>query len=424
MKLYILLASCILFTACASVQKENSATTNNAASDITQGLSQERLGKIDSAMQKYTETNKLAGTVTLVARNQEIVHLSANGKRNRETGEAMTTDTIFRIYSMTKPITAVAALTLWEQGKFHMYDPIEKYLPELAGLKVYAGGEGENMRLEEAKSKIRIIDLFLHTAGFSYGFSNSEVDKLYQALPPLSSSDNLDTVLKRISELPLNHQPGSKWNYGINTDIIGFLVERLTGMKLGEYMQEVIFKPLQMKDTAFHVPSDKVARLAQIYGPGENGEMKVLDSAPVGNFLSDPSVHNGGGGLVSTINDYYVFTQMLLNGGEYKGTRILGRKTVNYLRSNHLPSNLMPFSPTSHGEGYGLAMSVTVDSGDALLMGSEGDYGWGGAASTYFRIDPQENMILIMMSQFVPSAFYPVRHDFKNTVYQSLVDDQ
>jgi CubicO group peptidase (beta-lactamase class C family) len=422
MKLYALLVSSILLTACSAVQKEQTSAMDKNVN--IQGLSQQRLGKIDSAMQKYTKTGKLAGTVTLVARDQKIVHLSANGKRDLERGEEMTTDTIFRIYSMTKPITAVAALTLWEQGKFHMYDPIEKYLPELAGLKVYAGGEAENIQLEAAKSPIRIIDLFLHTAGFSYGFTNSAVDKLYKALPPLSNADSLDTVLKRIATLPLNHQPGTQWHYGINTDIIGFLVERISGMKLGEYMQEVIFTPLKMTDTAFYVPPNKVDRLAQIYGLGKNGEISVLDSPPVGDFLSDPSVHNGGGGLVSTISDYYIFTQMLLNGGEYRGQRILGRKTVDYLSSNHLPANLIPFSPTSHGEGYALAMSVTVDSGDALLMGSDGDYGWGGAASTYFRIDPKENMIVIMMSQFVPSAFYPIRHDFKNTVYQSLIDEQ
>jgi CubicO group peptidase (beta-lactamase class C family) len=433
MKLYTLLTCCIFLTACVTTQQLQGEQQNTlgdattlspveASELVTQGLSQSRLARVDTAMRKYTDTQKLAGTVTLVARNQEIVHLSANGMRNLETNEEMTTDSIFRIYSMTKPITAVAALTLWEQGKFHMYDPIEKYLPELAELKVFAGMDGENMRFEPSDQPVRIIDLFLHTAGFSYGFTNSEVDKLYQALPPVSDNDSVETVLQRISALPLNHQPGTQWHYGINTDIIGFLVERISGMKLGDYMQQIIFDPLQMTDTAFYVPLEKRNRLVQIYGPGENSEIVALDEAPLGDFLSDPSVHNGGGGLVSTISDYYIFAQMLLNGGEYNGQRILGRKTVEYLRSNHLPANLIPFSPTSHGEGHALAMSVTVNNNDALLMGSDGDYGWGGAASTYFRIDPKENMVIIMMSQFVPSAFYPVRHDFKNTVYQSLVD--
>ncbi|MFT5283787.1 MAG: CubicO group peptidase (beta-lactamase class C family) [Yoonia sp.] len=426
MKLYFLLTSCIGLAACTMTGQEGissapESVANHPAAAVIQGLSTQRLNTIDDAMQRYIEADKIVGTVTLVARNNDIVHLSANGMKNRETSEVMTTDTIFRIYSMTKPITAVAALQLWEQGKFHMYDPIEKYLPELKDLSVYVSGSGETMVVEKAKSPIRIIDLFLHTAGFSYGFTNSEVDKLYKALPPLASNDTASTVLKRIAKLPLNHQPGTQWHYGVNTDVIGFLVERLSGMKLGEYMQKEIFAPLKMNDTAFYVSADKAARMAQIYGPNKDGKT-IVYAAPLGDFLSEPAVHNGGGGLTSTINDYYIFTQMLLNGGQYNGSRILGTKAVEYLSSNHLPDKLMPFQASSPGEGYGLTMSVTVDHNEALIMGSTGDYGWGGAASTYFRIDPEENLIVIMMAQFLPSAYYPIRHDFKNTAYQALVE--
>lgn len=423
MKSYILLTVTFLCVACTATSQSLAPQSQpNANSDYIEGFSMSRLARIDEAMQKYIETDKLAGTVTLVARNGEIVHLSANGMKNRETGEQMRTDTLFRIYSMTKPITAVAALTLWEQGKFHMNDPIEKYLPELAKLKVYVSGAGDEMVLEEAKTSIRIIDLFLHTAGFSYGFTGSEVDKLYRALPQPSSSDTLASQLDRIAKLPLNHQPGTQWHYGINTDILGFIVERITGKKLGEYMQDLIFEPLQMTDTGFYVPADQAHRLAQIYGPNRQGKTVLLEQEPLGDFLSDPAVHNGGGGLVSSIDDFYRFAQMLLNGGEYNGVRILGRKTVEYLTSNHLPSNLMPFQASSPGEGYALAMSVTVDPTQLMFMGSEGAYGWGGAASTYFRIAPEENMIMISMTQFVPSNFHPYKDDFRNTVYQALVD--
>lgn len=421
MKSYFLLVCSLLFVACTATS-QSSAPALGISSDNIQGLSKTRLTRIDAAMQKYIDEDKLAGTVTLVARNGEIVHLSANGMKDREAGEAMRTDSLFRIYSMTKPITAVAALTLWEQGKFHMNDPIDKYLPELANLQVYVSGEGEAMVLEEAKSPIRIIDLFLHTAGFSYGFTGSEIDKLYRALPQPASTDTLALQLSRIAKLPLNHQPGTQWHYGINTDILGFIVERITGKKLGEYMQETIFDPLEMNDTGFYVPAEQAHRLAQIYGPNREGQTVVVEQEPLGDFLSEPAVHNGGGGLVSSINDFYVFSQMLLNGGEYKGVRVLGRKTVEYLTNNHLPANLMPYRDGAPGEGYALAMSITVDANQLMYMGSEGDYGWGGAASTYFRIAPEENMIIISMTQFLPSSFHPYTDDLRNTVYQALID--
>jgi CubicO group peptidase (beta-lactamase class C family) len=424
MKLFTLLALSLLSFGC-SVNSQQSATSSDnvtAENGLIQGFSKQRLSRVDEVMQQYIASDKLAGTVTLVARNNEIVHLSANGMKDRETGEKMTTDTLFRIYSMTKPITAVAALTLWEQGKFHMYDPIEKYLPELANLKVYVSGEGNNMVVEDAKNPVRIIDLFLHTAGFSYGFTGSEIDKLYRALPTPSETDTVESVLLRLAKIPLNHQPGTQWHYGVNTDIIGFLVERLSGKKLGDYMQEVIFDPLQMNDTGFYVPANKASRLAQIYGPDKNGATVVVENEALGNFLSDPPVHNGGGGLVSTIGDFYVFSQMLLNGGQYNGVRILGSRTVEYLSNNHLPPSMVPFKPDSPGEGYALAMSVTTDPSQVLMMSSQGDYGWGGAASTYFRIAPEENMIVISMTQFLPTGFHLYQHDFRNVVYQSLVD--
>ncbi|MGQ8366162.1 serine hydrolase domain-containing protein [Glaciecola sp. 1036] len=408
-----------LLISCTNIDAKVPSASNE---ENVQGFSSQRLSRIDEVMQSYVDEQKLAGNVTLVARNGEIVHFSAHGQRDREAQLPMTKDTIFRIYSMSKPVTAVAALTLWEQGKFHMNDPIEKYLPELANLKVYVSGSGDSMQLEDTHRSIQIIDLFLHTAGFSYGFTGSEVDKLYQASPIGLGKADPETVLAELAKLPLNHQPGTRWHYGVNTDVLGFLVEKITGMKLGEYMQQVIFDPLEMKDTGFFVKPENVTRFAAIYNAGENGEATPMQNEPLGDFLTDPAVHNAGGGLTSTAGDYLKFCQMLLNGGELNGVRILGRKTVEYMASNHLPENLVPFGSGSPGEGYGLAVSVTVDQGQVPYMSSNGDYGWGGAASTYFRIDPKENIVLMSFTQFMPFGYHPYHNDFRNLVYQALVD--
>ncbi|MGY0637864.1 MAG: serine hydrolase domain-containing protein [Paraglaciecola chathamensis] len=386
------------------------------------GMSQARLERIEPAMQAFVDEQKLAGTLTLVARKGKVVHVEGVGYRDREAKAPMSEDTIFRIYSMTKPITAVAALTLWEQGKFQMNDPVSKYLPELANLKVYAGMDGENMVLEDTSKVMTIKQLFTHTAGFSYGFTQSPVDKLYQQSALFSGQIKRQYLLKEVAKLPLNHQPGSKWNYSIGTDIIGILVERLSGQTLGAYFEQHIFEPLEMDDTGFYVPKDKQDRLAQIYVINQQGQTVPMENEPLGDYLSAPEIESGGGGLVSTIEDYYTFTQMLLNGGEYQGKRILGRKTVEYMRTNHLPTSLIPFEPTSTGEGYGLAMSVTVDEQGANTMGSAGDYGWAGAASTYFRIDPKEQMIVISMTQLMPSSYFSYNKDFKNIAYQALID--
>lgn len=411
----------LIFTLCAC----QTTQVNDNRSDVEvskAGFAQQRLDRIEPAMQAYIDSGKLSGILTLVARNGEIVHLAAQGMQDTEAAKPLTADNIFRIYSMTKPITAVAAMTLWEQGKFHMHDPITQYLPELKGMKVYVSGSGDDIVLEDMQAPIRIIDLFLHTSGFSYGFTNSEVDKAYQKMQAGAPNMKQGELLESIAKLPLNHQPGSQWNYGISTDIIGFLVERLSGKKLGEYMQETIFGPLDMKDTGFSVAPDKAKRLVQIYTVNQQGKTVVMENEPLGDYLTDPEIHNGGGGLVSTAKDYLIFAQMLLNGGEYQGVRILGRKTVEFMTSNQLPQSLMPFNQESTGEGYALAMSVTVDPGQSRFMSSAGNYGWGGMASTFFRIDPKEKIIMVSMAQFIPMGFHRYHHDFRNLVYQSLVD--
>lgn len=416
------LVSILLVLVLGACQVTQDAVSQTPSVQTKAGFSPQRLERIEPVMQQYIDSGKLSGIVTLVARNGELVHLKAQGMQDREAGKALSTDSIFRIYSMTKPVTAAAAMTLWEQGKFHMQDPISWYLPELKDLKVYVSGSGDNMVLEDAKAPIRIIDLFLHTSGFSYGFTNSEVDKAYQKMQADMPNMKREEILGHIAKLPLNHQPGTQWNYGISTDIIGFLVEKLSGKKLGEYMQETIFGPLEMTDTGFSVPAENVHRLVQIYTADKSGKTVVMDTEPLGDFLSDPDIHNGGGGLVSTASDYLKFAQMLLNEGEYNGTRILGRKTVEFMTSNHLPASMIPFNQESTGEGYALAMSVTVDPGQSRFMSSKGNFGWGGAASTYFRVDPEEKIVMIGLAQFIPIGFHRYHNDLRNLVYQSLVD--
>lgn len=428
-KILLVVASLSLSSCVVSVNESashNQATSHSPSSisDTAQGFSQQRLQRIDAKMQEYIDEGKLAGIMTLVSRNNKTVHVTTQGMQDIAAGKAMQRDAIFRIYSMTKPITTVAALTLWEQGKFHMNDPIWWYLPELKELKVYVSGSGDSMVLEDTKSPVRIIDLFTHTAGFSYGFTGSEVDKLYRASPMMQGKTKPEETLRELAKLPLNHQPGTQWNYGVNTDVIGYLVEKLSGMKLGEYVKQSILDPLDMQDTGFHVPAEKAHRLAAVYNSDKEGNTVEMQNVPLGDFLTDPAIHNGGGGMVSTIDDYLTFARMLLNDGEVNGVRILGRKTVEYMRANHLPANLVPFSSWADGEGYGLAMSVTTDTGALKFMGSEGNYGWGGMASTYFRIDPVENLIIIGMAQFIPSGTHRYADDLRNLTYQALVDER
>jgi CubicO group peptidase (beta-lactamase class C family) len=406
--------------ACQSTLVDAKNTANTAESV---GFSSQRLDRIAPVMQSYIDQGKLAGTLTLVAKNGKIVYLNAQGMQDKAAGKPMSDDTLFRMYSMSKPITAVAAMTLWEQGKFHMFDPIAKYLPEFTNMKVYVSGSGDDMVLEDATSPIRIIDLFMHTSGLSYGFTGSEVDKMYQQMQAKPDELTPTNILSKIAAIPLVHQPGSAWNYGVSTDVIGFLVEKLSGKKLGEYMQETIFSPLGMKDTGFYVSADKVSRLTQIYtADRKTGQTIVMQNEPLGDYKSDPEIHNAGGGLVSTMQDYFTFAQMMLNGGEINGVRILGRKTVEYMSSNHLPEHLIPYSQTSQGVGFGLAMSVTVDPDMSGFMSSKGNFGWGGMASTYFRVDPEEKIVMISMAQFVPIGFHRYHDDFRNLVYQAIVD--
>lgn len=404
------------------------------------GFSSSRLARINGVVDRYVDQGKLAGAITLVARRGQVVHLRAAGLQDREAGRPMTEETIFRIYSMTKPITTVAAMMLFEAGHFLLDDPVADYLPAFKETKVWVGNSFSGLRLEAPQRSMTIKDLMCHTAGLSYGwFKDSPVDALY-AEHKLSDPDrDLADMVDTLAQLPLLYHPGTAWRYSYATDVLGRLVEVVSGRPLDEFFRDAIFQPLGMVDTGFHVPAAKLARLAAVYSPGKefdftaamaekpqaDSEIAVLD-APVGSpFTRVRPFRSGGGGLVSTMADYLRFAQMLLNRGVLDGRRLLGRKTVELMMLNHLPAALVPIGiggDVNHGYGFGLGGSVLVDVAASSMPGSPGLFGWGGAAGTQFWVDPQEDLIGLLMIQFMPSGYYPIRREFRGAVYQALVD--
>ena len=390
-------------------------------------MSAERLGRIGPAMQRYIDSGLVPGTVTLVARKGKIVHLEARGARDAESGAPMSTDVIFRIASMTKPITSVALMMLYEEGKFRLNDPISKWMPEYAEPKVAEplpdSAAGPRYRLVPAVRPITVRQLLTHTAGFanSYlGFFKQEVEKVSAKQKP---DDTVADYVSRLAAVPLNYQPGDRWEYSGATNHVGRLVEILSGMTLDEFFQQRIFEPLGMKDTHFYLPTSKLPRFAAQYTPGEKDKKIVLADAPTAEsrFVKEPhTFFMGAGGLVSTATDYWRFQQMMLQGGELDGRRILGRKTVELMTSNHTGD--LPIWLSGPGYGFGLGYSVLLDHGAAGSMQSNGTFGWGGAFCTYFWVDPREEMIGILMTQVRPYDHLGIREEFSVLANQAISD--
>lgn len=394
------------------------------------GLSGARLVKIDLLTQKYIEEGKLPGTLTLVSRKGKLAHLECQGYMDVEDSKPLKRDTIFRIYSMSKPITSVALMMLYEDGHFLLDDPVSRFIPGFKDLKVYQADEKNNVRLKSTDREMTIKDLLTHTSGLAYGVLNeTPVDALYQEKKVMQSHD-LDEMITKLCDLPLIFTPGSQWSYSIATDVCGYLVQKISNTSFDEYLKEQIFEPLGMDDTAFSVPENKAHRLAANYERNPDDSMKLVDSPDSSRFLKPASLHAGGMGLVSTADDYLKFTQMLVNKGEYDGSRLLGRKTVELMTSNHLPNNgdlssmgQPVFSETPYdGIGFGLGFSVMLDPAKASILGTPGEYAWGGAASTYFFIDPAEDMIVMLLTQLMPSSAYPIRRELRVLAYQSIID--
>lgn len=405
------------------------------------GLSTERLARIQPVMQTLVDQRKMAGAITLIARDGKIAHLACTGMMDCEASRPMQSDTIFRIYSMTKPITAVALLMLVEEGRLLLSDPVSKYIPEFKTLKVFAGTDQAPVDMEREPT---ILNLMTHTAGLGYGlFTDSPVEDLFRRAGLIAPMGKLgvplDEMIQRIAALPLANQPGARWRYSMASDVQGYLVGLLSGVPFETFVAERIFAPLGMSDTGFHVPADKLGRFAACYLPAvastaaavplppgataANGGFSLIDPPATSPFLKAGAPASGGGGLVSTVGDYARFALMLLNDGELEGKRLLGRKTVELMTANHLPEKLLPIAQGTEpmpGLGFGLGVSVRV--GDETgLLGSEGAYGWGGAARTIVRIDPAEDMLILFMTQLLGGT-REMGQVFQNMAYQAVID--
>jgi CubicO group peptidase (beta-lactamase class C family) len=384
------------------------------------GMSTERLKRLSAAMQKVIDDKQLAGITTMIARHGKIVHFETFGYQNLETKTPMAKDSIFRIYSMSKPITGVALMTLYEEGKFRLSDPVEKYIPEWKGMKVASGYGSEAPATEPATHPMTIRELMSHTGGLSYGiFSESQVDKMYRDAGVLDSESTLKDMIGKLAKIPLRQQPGTKWHYSVSVDVQGYLVEVLSGQPFDQFLEQRIFKPLGMKDTAFWVAPEKAGRFAQVYNYNPDGSLVAREGfSGSANYLEPAKFFSGGGGLVSTTTDYMRFCQMLLNGGELDGVRILSPTTVKLMASNQLPKAIPEMAP---GTGFGLDFAVVHDPVEASSY-SKGEYYWGGAAGTWFWIDPVEDLIFVGMIQQFGQQRPDLRPVSKQLTYQALVE--
>jgi CubicO group peptidase (beta-lactamase class C family) len=381
------------------------------------GLSSARLARLGTVIAGEIERGRVPGAVALVARRGRVGYFESFGQRDAAAGAPMTKDAIFRIYSMTKPITSVAAMMLWEDGRFLLSDPIAKYLPDLAALDVAVERDGVLERVPALRA-VTIQDLLRHTSGLTYEFRGSgPVHRMYRSAKVDSRAQSNAGQVATLGRLPLLHQPGTRWEYGRSTDVIGRLVEVLSGQTLGEFFERHILAPLGMVDTAFHVPERHHSRLAEAFGrdPDSGVAVQLLD------VRDPPGFESGGGGLVSTAADYARFLQMLLNGGTFEGRRLLGRKTIEFMTADHLgpitgaPDLLIP------GHGFGLGFAVRLQAGIAHVPGSIGQYFWGGLAGTTFWVDPAEQLFALLLIQ-APGLRDYYRTLFRDLVYSALDD--
>ena len=396
----------------------------------TLGFSTARLGRVRSGMQGLVDEGKLGGALTLITRRGKVSHCESVGVGNLVTGKPIGMDTICRMYSMSKPITTVAVMLLYEEGRFRLHDPLSRYLPEFKDVQVAEiGGDGQ-ARLVVPVRPITIHDLLTHTGGLSYGWEeNLPTDKLFrERVGPLWAGRGktaLRDFVRGVASLPLRSQPGQIFNYSVSIDVLGYLVEVVSGMSFGDFLRQRIFDPLGMVDTSFWVPEEKLDRFAHMVGPliqdGAPVPGKVVDIDPfeASSYLHADRLQSGGGGMVSTATDYLRFCQMILNHGELDGVRLLGRKTVELMRINHLPAGKY-CDDDVHAEGFGLGGSVLLDPVRATRSGSAGNWGWAGAAMTFFLIDFREQMIAILMSQYQPGESETI-DKFANSVYQAMI---
>ena len=397
------------------------------------GFSAERLARIGRFLaERYVEPGLLPGALLLVARRGELVHKTVLGHASLERGQKLAEDTIFRIYSMTKPVTSVALMMLAEENHISLDDPVAKWLPSWRDQAVFTGGQPGAFTTRPVAAPMRVIDLLRHTSGLTYSFQNrTNVDAAYRALKldPFTHGSLAD-FCEALGRVPLEFSPGTSWNYGLSTDVLGHLVSLASGMPFAEFVKSRILQPLGMHDTDFHVPEGRYARFAGLYLSGAEGKLAPAPK-PGSEFREPPRAPSGGGGLVGTAGDYLRFCEMLRRGGELGGVRLLGPKTLALMRMNHLPdgktlAELAPpgmFSEAAYqGMGFGLGFAVVTDAARYGVAASLGEYSWGGMASTAFWIDPVEEVCVVFMTQLMPSSTYPVRRELRAMVNAAIVD--
>ena len=397
------------------------------------GLSAARLDRVRKWMHGWVDSGKLAGMVACVMRKGELAFAEVAGLSDVARNKSMRPDTIFRIYSMTKPLTSTAIMMLYEEGRFQLDDPISRFIPAFANPRVMVGGSRGKIETVPAEREITFRDLLTHTSGLTYGFMESNpVDAAYRAkqggVDFQTDTTTLKEVVERLAGLPLIAQPGKAWNYSVATDVLGYLVEVISGQPFEVFLKEKVIRPLGMIDTDFHVPPAKHDRFAANYAAGAGGKLDLIDDPAKSRYLAPRTVNSGGGGLVSTASDYLRFCKFMLNKGELDGARLLGRKTVELMTMNHLKGDMADmgtprFSESTYtGIGFGLGFSVMMDPAKAQIVGSPGEYAWGGAASTAFWIDPAEDMAVVLLTQLMPSSTYPIRRELRVLTYQAIVD--
>ena len=395
------------------------------------GLSTPHLGRITRWMRHWVDSGRLPGLLVAVVRDDRLAWFETHGYRDVENGRAVEPDTIYRIYSMTKPITTVAALMLYEEGRFQLDDPVADFIPAFADTRVFASGDAETFTTVPLERPITVHDLMIHTSGLTYGFQHEHaVDALYRKrrIEFNANVGPLADLAESAAAQPLVFQPGTRWNYSVSTDVLGRLVEIWSGVPLDAFFADRIFGPLGMRDTGFQVPEGQGHRLASNYVRRTDGDgLALADPGGDSRFLEPAATLSGGGGLVSTAADYLRFMRMLRGRGVLEGARLLGRKSVELMTMNHLPGDLvdmgrprfaeMPFA----GVGFGLGVSVLLDPAKARILGSPGEYAWGGMASTTFWIDPAEDLMVLLLTQLMPSSAYPIRRELRVLTYQALL---
>lgn len=384
-------------------------------------ISSNTLSHINTRMQHYIDTRTVSGIVTLAARRGQIFHLDSWGYQDIDKQTPMQIDSIFRIYSMTKPIVSVALMMLYEQGKFQLHDPISHYLPRFEKPTV----THPDGRIEAANTPITFHHVLTHQAGLSYGFfEDSPVEDAYREAKLFNPMHQLHEMIDRVADLPLFYQPGTAWRYSVATDVVGRLVECLSDRSLGEFLQEEILRPLNMTDTDYWVPQEKLDRFTSLYATTEKGPMTLMDTPEKSPHAHSGIGQRGGSGLVSTAEDYIKFAQLILNKGELDGVRLLGPRTVDFMTMNHIPASHFPLKigTPMKGQGFGLGFSVIMDVAQHGVLGSVGNHGWSGMADTHFWVDTKEELIGMTYTQYIAEEMTPIRHDFKNILYAAIRD--